>query len=178
MGDTVSATFHGRDVFAPAAAHLARGLPVVAVGDGGNEIGMGLVAEAVRRVVTDPVVREELVVRGRRRAEELGLEASTARMREALTPMLAIYKQMNNPLFETYLLEARSNFQIDCVEKKTAGVYNTCTPRDSYTFGQLFEDSVAVTGAEVGQNRNWGKRVLCCHAGDCSEGAWPRQGCL
>jgi S-adenosylmethionine hydrolase len=28
MGDTVSATFHGRDVFAPAAAHLARGLPV------------------------------------------------------------------------------------------------------------------------------------------------------
>jgi hypothetical protein len=30
---------------------LARGLPVVAVGDGGNEIGMGLVADAVKASV-------------------------------------------------------------------------------------------------------------------------------
>lgn len=32
-------------------AALARGLPVVAVGDGGNEIGMGKIAEAVKRAV-------------------------------------------------------------------------------------------------------------------------------
>lgn len=30
--DTVSATFHGRDIFAPAAAHLARGTPLQALG--------------------------------------------------------------------------------------------------------------------------------------------------
>jgi hypothetical protein len=30
---------------------IARGIPTVAVGDGGNEIGMGLIAEAVRRFV-------------------------------------------------------------------------------------------------------------------------------
>ena len=42
-----------------------------------------------------------------------------------------------------------ANFTIDCVEQKTAGIYNTCTPRDSYTFGQLLEDSVAVTSADI-----------------------------
>jgi S-adenosylmethionine hydrolase len=30
--DTVSATFHGRDIFAPAAAHLARGIPLEQLG--------------------------------------------------------------------------------------------------------------------------------------------------
>jgi S-adenosylmethionine hydrolase len=34
---TVSATFHGRDIFAPAAAHLANGLPVTALGPPVND---------------------------------------------------------------------------------------------------------------------------------------------
>lgn len=33
----VSATFHGRDIFAPAAAHLANGLPVTALGSPAND---------------------------------------------------------------------------------------------------------------------------------------------
>jgi S-adenosylmethionine hydrolase len=32
LGQPVSATFHGRDIFAPAAAHLARGVPLASVG--------------------------------------------------------------------------------------------------------------------------------------------------
>ncbi|MEE4162042.1 MAG: NAD-dependent epimerase/dehydratase family protein [Woeseiaceae bacterium] len=51
----------------------------------------------------------------------------------------------------TQIIDVRdlAHFTIDCVEKKTAGVYNTCTPRDSYTFGQFLEDSVAVTAADI-----------------------------
>lgn len=33
MRDTISATFHGRDIFAPAAAHLAGGVPFASVGE-------------------------------------------------------------------------------------------------------------------------------------------------
>ena len=33
MRDTISATFHGRDIFAPAAAHLAGGAPFASVGE-------------------------------------------------------------------------------------------------------------------------------------------------
>src|SRR4029450_462413 len=35
-GTTVSATFHGRDVFAPAAAHVAHGLSPERLGGGGG----------------------------------------------------------------------------------------------------------------------------------------------
>jgi glycosyltransferase involved in cell wall biosynthesis len=84
----------------PVVEAMGFGVPVVAfgaaavpetVGDAGLVLGDKspvVVAEAVRRVVVDSGLREELVVRGRRRAEELGLAASTARMREVLTPVL------------------------------------------------------------------------------------------
>ena len=40
-------------------------------------------------------------------------------------------------------------FSIDCVEQRIAGVYNTVTPPGSFTMGNLKEDSVAVTGADM-----------------------------
>ena len=51
----------------------------------------------------------------------------------------------------TQIIDVRdlANFTIDSVERRLAGVFNTVTPRDSYTFGQLLEDSQAVTGQEV-----------------------------
>lgn len=42
-----------------------------------------------------------------------------------------------------------ANFTVDCVEKKIAGVYNTVTPKGSYTIGDLMNDSVAVTAADM-----------------------------
>jgi 2'-hydroxyisoflavone reductase len=42
-----------------------------------------------------------------------------------------------------------ANFVVDCIEKKITGVYNTVTPVGSYTIGDLMNDSVAVTGAEM-----------------------------
>src|SRR5689334_17823165 len=41
--DTVSRTFHGRDLFAPAAAHLASGVPL-------DELGPPLAADALARL--------------------------------------------------------------------------------------------------------------------------------
>jgi glycosyltransferase involved in cell wall biosynthesis len=55
----------------------------------GGEKSLGVVAEAVVRVVSDPVVREGLVARGRVRAGELGLGVSSARMRSVLAGLLA-----------------------------------------------------------------------------------------
>jgi S-adenosylmethionine hydrolase len=52
----VSPTFHGRDVFAPVAAHLARG---AAVADAGEEIG----AESLTRIeAPQPAIEEDRVV--------------------------------------------------------------------------------------------------------------------
>ena len=42
-----------------------------------------------------------------------------------------------------------ANFTIDCVARRIAGIYNTVTPRDSYSMGNLLEDSQAVTGVAV-----------------------------
>ncbi len=42
-----------------------------------------------------------------------------------------------------------ANFVVDCVEQKITGVYNTVTPVASYTMGDLLNDSVAVTAAEM-----------------------------
>lgn len=42
-----------------------------------------------------------------------------------------------------------ANFTIDCVEKKTAGVYNTVTPAGEFKMGALLEDCLAVTAAEM-----------------------------
>ena len=84
----------------PVVEALGFGVPVVAFGaaavpetlaGAGLVLGdksPGVVAEAVVRVLSDPVVREGLVSRGRVRARELGLAASTASMRAVLQPLL------------------------------------------------------------------------------------------
>jgi hypothetical protein len=53
-----------------------------------GEKSVGVVAEAVVRVLSDEGVREGLVSRGRVRAAELGLGVSSARMRAVLAPLL------------------------------------------------------------------------------------------
>ena len=84
----------------PLVEAMGFGLPVVAFGAGAvpeTLAGAGVVlgekspvgvAEAVARVVSDGVVRERLVARGRVRAAELGSGAAVARMRELLGPLL------------------------------------------------------------------------------------------
>lgn len=42
-----------------------------------------------------------------------------------------------------------ANFTVDCVERRTAGIYNTVTPVGSYTMGHLLEDSQAVSDTTV-----------------------------
>jgi len=42
-----------------------------------------------------------------------------------------------------------ANFTVDCVERKTAGTFNTATPEHSYTMGNLLADCQAVTGTSV-----------------------------
>ena len=55
------------------------------------------------------------------------------------------------PRHTTQIIDVRdlANFTIDCVERKTAGIYNAVTPKGSYDFGQLLEDSLVLTGAEL-----------------------------
>ena len=84
----------------PVVEAMGFGVPVVAFGAAAvpeTLAGAGVVlgdksavsvASAVARVVSDVGVREELVARGRVRAAELGLVASSARMREVLAPLL------------------------------------------------------------------------------------------
>lgn len=42
-----------------------------------------------------------------------------------------------------------ANFTVDCVEKKITGIYNTVTPKGSYSMGDLMNDSLAVTAADM-----------------------------
>jgi len=42
-----------------------------------------------------------------------------------------------------------ANFTIDCAEQRTTGTYNTVTPPGEFTMGDLLQDCVAVTGAEM-----------------------------
>jgi len=84
----------------PVVEALGFGVPVVAFGAAAvpetlagaglvlGEKSPGVVAEAVVRVLSDAGVREGLVARGRVRAGELGLAASTERMRHTLQPLL------------------------------------------------------------------------------------------
>jgi L-malate glycosyltransferase len=84
----------------PVVEAMGLGVPVVAFGAaavpetlGGAGVVLAdksavSVASAVARVLSDGGVREGLVARGRVRAVELGLEASSARMREVLAPLL------------------------------------------------------------------------------------------
>lgn len=42
-----------------------------------------------------------------------------------------------------------ANFTIDCLEQKIAGIFNTVTPLRSFKMGDLLQDSLAVTGADM-----------------------------
>ena len=42
-----------------------------------------------------------------------------------------------------------ANFTVDCVERRIAGTYNTVTPAGSFSMGDLLEDSLAVTAADM-----------------------------
>lgn len=42
-----------------------------------------------------------------------------------------------------------ANFTIDCLEQKTTGTYNTATPGGDFTMGDLLEDCLAVTAADM-----------------------------
>jgi 2'-hydroxyisoflavone reductase len=42
-----------------------------------------------------------------------------------------------------------ANFTIDCLEQKIAGIFNTVTPIRSFKMGDLMEDSLAVTDADM-----------------------------
>ncbi len=44
-----------------------------------------------------------------------------------------------------------ANFVVDCVERRTSGTYNTVTPKGSYSFGGLLEDSTAVNPGNKGR---------------------------
>ena len=52
-----SMTFHGRDIFAPVAAHLARGVPL-------TNLGKDLSADSLVRLDSPPVVRSDQEIRG------------------------------------------------------------------------------------------------------------------
>jgi len=42
-----------------------------------------------------------------------------------------------------------ANFSIDCLEQRITGTYNTVTPAGAFTMGDLLNDSVAVTAADM-----------------------------
>jgi len=56
-----------------------------------------------------------------------------------------------SPSHPLQLIDVRdlANFVVDCVERRTLGTYNTVTPVGSYTFGNLLEDSQAITSSTV-----------------------------
>jgi S-adenosylmethionine hydrolase len=54
---TPSTTFHGRDIFAPVAAHIARGAPL-------EQLGNGVTPESLERIDLPPLSRGEKFVRG------------------------------------------------------------------------------------------------------------------
>ena len=60
----VSRTFHGRDVFSPVAAHLARGVPLADVGPSVDPATLVRLPEPVRRREGDASVAEVLTVDG------------------------------------------------------------------------------------------------------------------
>ncbi|MEX2125014.1 MAG: NAD-dependent epimerase/dehydratase family protein [Woeseia sp.] len=56
-----------------------------------------------------------------------------------------------SPSDEIQIIDVRdlAAFSIDCVEQRIAGIYNTVTLPGSFTMGDLLEDSVAVTAADM-----------------------------
>ena len=55
------------------------------------------------------------------------------------------------PADDIQIIDVRdfANFTIDCLEQKTNGIFNTVTPLESFKMGDLLEDSLAVTDADV-----------------------------
>lgn len=53
------------------------------------------------------------------------------------------------PEYPVQIIDVRdlANFTIDCLDQQITDTFNTVTPAGSYTMGQLFEDSQAVTSA-------------------------------
>ena len=107
----LAARFEVADVYVSASEHegfgvplleaMAHGLPVVAyaaaavpetVGDAAVLVGdrtPAVLAAAVHRVVDDVALRAQLVAAGRRRLGQLGIGPTTARLRDAVTRILA-----------------------------------------------------------------------------------------
>ena len=56
-----------------------------------------------------------------------------------------------SPEHTTQIIDVRdlANFTIDAVERRTAGIYNTVTPRGSYTFGNFLDDCTALAAADL-----------------------------
>ena len=56
-----------------------------------------------------------------------------------------------SPVDPVQIIDVRdlANFTVDCVEKNITGIYNTVTPKGSYSIGDLMNDSLAVTAADM-----------------------------
>jgi len=55
------------------------------------------------------------------------------------------------PTDDIQIIDVRdfANFTIDCLEQKTDGIFNTVTPLESFKMGDLLEESLAVTDADL-----------------------------
>lgn len=55
------------------------------------------------------------------------------------------------PMDDIQIIDVRdfANFTIDCLEQKIHGIYNMVTPLESFKMGDLLEDSLAVTDADM-----------------------------
>jgi 2'-hydroxyisoflavone reductase len=93
----------------------------------------------------------------------------TARGGEMLWP--------GQPVDNIQIIDVRdlANFTVDCAEQKIAGTFNTATPEESYTMGDLLRDSQAVTDTDV--DEIWVDEAFAVSAGRKSpvknHGAFP-----
>jgi 2'-hydroxyisoflavone reductase len=55
------------------------------------------------------------------------------------------------PADDIQIIDVRdlANFTVDCLEREIMGVYNTVTPKGSFKMGDLLEDCLAVTAANM-----------------------------
>jgi 2'-hydroxyisoflavone reductase len=81
------------------------------------------------------------------------------------------------PVDNIQIIDVRdlANFTVDCAEQKIAGTFNTATPEESYTMGDLLRDSQAVTDTDV--DEIWVDEAFAVSAGRKSpvknHGAFP-----
>lgn len=64
-----------------------------------------------------------------------------------------------------------ANFTVHCLEQKTVGIFNTVTPLASFKMGDLLEDSLAVTAADM--TPVWVDREFIADNEVAAEGAIP-----